>query len=131
MAEPLTVGDNTIRTPFEQLAGDTESINRPRLDGQPEFVSLINHGFVCEWNVPRLRWVVDRRIIRNCSSGQDVCPDRGCCLGELLRCRWTREGVETDISEPWRGCAILAEYRGSEWTCETRMTLEVNYSRVS
>jgi hypothetical protein len=101
MVEPLTIRNDTVRSPFEQLAGDIESIDRPRLDGEPELVSLIDHGFVCEWNIPRLRWVLDRRSRRNCSSGQDVRADRGCSLGELLRSRWTGKGVETETGEPW------------------------------
>jgi len=85
MVELLTVGNNTIRSPFEQLTGDIESIDRPRLDGQPKPVSLIYHGFVCEWDVPSLRWVPDWRSTRNRSSGQDIRTDRGCGLGEPLR----------------------------------------------
>ena len=101
MVEPLTVRNDTVRSPFEQLVGDIESIDNPRLDNEPELVSLIDHGFVCEWNVPRLRWVLDQRSSRNCSSGQDVRADRRCGLGKLLRSRGTGEGVKTETGEPW------------------------------
>ena len=101
MVDPLTIRNDTVRSPLEQLAGDIESIHRPRFDGEPELVGLVDHGFVREWDVPRLRWVLDRRSSGDCGGGQDVRADRGCCLGELLRDRWTGEGVKTETGEPW------------------------------
>lgn len=101
MVDPLTIRNDTVRSPLEQLAGDIESIHRPRFDGEPELVGLVDHGFVRERDVPRLRWVLDRRSSGDCGGGQDVRADRGCCLGELLRDRWTGEGVKTETGEPW------------------------------